>query len=82
MIIGDSTKREIRSNLRNISNHLAFISKVKPINIQKALVDDFWVMAMHEELNQFERNSIWTLVPKTNDYSIIGHGLIKRNKVN
>ena len=48
-------------------------------------------MAMHEELNQFKRNNVWTLVPKPNDHSIIRtrwnfrnkldeHGTIDRNK--
>ena len=30
------------------------------------------MIAMQEELNQFERNKIWTLVDRPNDYLIIG----------
>ena len=46
---------------------------------------------MHEELNQFMRNNLWTLVPKLDNHTIIGtrwafrnkldeHGTIVRNK--
>ena len=37
-------------------------------------------MAIHEELNQFKRNSIWTLVPKSNNHTIIGTRWVFRNK--
>lgn len=36
---------------------------------------------MQEELNQFERNQVWTLVPRPNDHSVIGTKWIFRNKV-
>ena len=48
-------------------------------------------MAILEELNQFEKNQVWKLVPRPKDHSIIGtkwvfikkldeHGNIVRNK--
>ena len=45
------------------------------------LVDDYWVMAMHEELNQFKRNNIWTLVIKLDNHIIIGTRWVFRNKL-
>mgnify|MGYP003703428811 CR=1 FL=1 len=36
---------------------------------------------MHEELNQFERNKVWELVPKPKDHTIIGTKWIFRNKL-
>ena len=42
----------------------AFVSMVEPKNIKEALQDADWIQAMQEELNQFERNKVWTLVPK------------------
>ena len=36
---------------------------------------------MQEELNQFERNKVWTLAPKLNNHSIIGTKWVFRNKL-
>ena len=43
--------------------------------------DDHWIIAMQEELNQFERSKVWNLVPRLNDHSIIGTKWIFRNKM-
>jgi hypothetical protein len=52
---------------------------MEPIKVEKALKDEDWVMAMHEELNNFKRNQVWTLVerPETN---VIGTKWVFRNK--
>jgi hypothetical protein len=36
---------------------------------------------MHEELNQFVRNQVWTLVPRPNDYPVVGTKWIFKNKL-
>ena len=55
LIIGDTTKGvTTHSKLKSIVN-LAFISQIKPKNVNDALNDEFWVLAMQEELNQFEK---------------------------
>ena len=61
--------------------HNAFISLVEPKNIGEALKDDDWIQAMQEELNQFERNKVWTLVPRPEDRHIIGTRWVFRNKL-
>ena len=35
---------------------------------------------MQEELNQFERNNVWELVPRLKDQSVIGTKWIFKNK--
>jgi hypothetical protein len=41
---------------------------LEPLKVEQALGDLDWVMAMQEELNNFERNQVRTLVemPNTN----------------
>ena len=39
-----------------------FISQVEPKNVQMALKENSWVEAMQEELAQFQKLQVWTLV--------------------
>jgi hypothetical protein len=36
------------------------------VTIEQALKDEDWMMAMQEELNNFERNQVWELVERPN----------------
>ena len=80
-----------RSSLKNVWNNLAFLSQIEPKNFKDAENDEFWILAMQEELNQFERSDVWELVPRPSTQSVIGtkwvfrnkrdeHGVIVRNK--
>ncbi|GMJ08622.1 hypothetical protein HRI_004531400 [Hibiscus trionum] len=80
-ILGDPSKGvTTRSSLR-LMNHVSFISCIEPKNIKEALKDDFWIMAMQEELNQFERRNVWTLVDRPSNQSTIGTKWVFRNKL-
>ncbi|GKE21860.1 retrovirus-related pol polyprotein from transposon TNT 1-94, partial [Tanacetum coccineum] len=57
-----------------------FISEEEPKKVYKALKNPGWVDAMQEELNQFARNKVWTLVPLPYGKTIIGSKWIFRNK--
>ena len=46
------------------------------------MCDEFWVFDMQEELNQFERNKVWTLVSRPKYHPIIGTKWVFRNKMN
>ncbi|XP_057985376.1 spindle assembly checkpoint component MAD1-like [Hevea brasiliensis] len=48
---------------------------------QEAQSDESWIIAMQEELNQFERNKVWKLVPRPRNHSIIGTKWVFRNKM-
>ncbi|XP_019231229.1 PREDICTED: uncharacterized protein LOC109212064 [Nicotiana attenuata] len=48
---------------------------------KEALKDADWIMAMQEELHPFERNSVWHLVPRPADRTIIGTRWVFRNKL-
>jgi hypothetical protein len=79
-----------RSCLATFYEHYSFVSSLEPLKVEEALDDPDWVMAMQEELNNFTRNEVWSLVerPKQN---VIGtkwvfwnrqdeHGVVTRNK--
>jgi len=40
--------------------------------VNDVLNDSNWIVAMQDELNQFIRNDMWFIVPKTDDMNIIG----------
>ncbi|GJR18034.1 retrovirus-related pol polyprotein from transposon TNT 1-94 [Tanacetum coccineum] len=44
--------------------YVNFLSEMEPKKLIEALEEEGWIIAMQEELNQFERNKVWTLVPK------------------
>ncbi|KAK8681104.1 hypothetical protein V6N13_053511 [Hibiscus sabdariffa] len=81
-ILGDPSKGvTTRASLKNTCHHVAFISCIEPKNIKEALNDDYWILAMQEELNQFDRSNVWTLVERPNDKSTIGTKWVFRNKL-
>ncbi|XP_030941984.1 uncharacterized protein LOC115967010 [Quercus lobata] len=55
-------------------------SRVKPTKVEEALQDESWVEVMHDELLQFQRNDVWTLVPRPGGEHIIGTKWIFCNK--
>ncbi|XP_063938043.1 uncharacterized protein LOC135147919 [Daucus carota subsp. sativus] len=52
----------------------------KPKKVEEALQDADWVTAMQEELNEFERNKVWTLEPRPKNRSIGCTNWVFRNK--
>jgi len=50
-------------------------------SVADALEDSNWINAMHEELNQFTRNDVWTLVSKTKQMNVIGTIWVFKNKL-
>ncbi|GJS88518.1 retrovirus-related pol polyprotein from transposon TNT 1-94 [Tanacetum coccineum] len=62
-VIGNLNQRTLRSQAQNQSKFFCFISTIKPKNVNEALMDDDWIVAMQKELNQFIANDVWELVP-------------------
>ena len=58
-ILDDISKRvTTRHSLKDLCNNMAFVSMIEPKNLNEAIIDDHWIVAMQEELNQFERNNV------------------------
>ncbi|GJS92658.1 retrovirus-related pol polyprotein from transposon TNT 1-94 [Tanacetum coccineum] len=57
-----------------------FLSEIEPKKVSEALKHPGWIDAMQEELNQFYRNKVWTLVPLPYGKIAIGSKWVFRNK--
>jgi hypothetical protein len=74
-IIGNLNERVTRSSR---SAHLSWFSNTlvvalfEPRDVGHGLSNSSWVNAMHEELENFERNQVWTLVDPPRDVNVIG----------
>ncbi|GJT56754.1 retrovirus-related pol polyprotein from transposon TNT 1-94 [Tanacetum coccineum] len=80
-VIGNLNQRTLRSQAQNQSNFYCFISIIEPKNVNEALGDESWIVAMQEELNQFIANDVWELIPQPKNMTIIGTKWVFRNKL-
>jgi hypothetical protein len=67
------------AHLSYFSNTL-FVALFEPRDVGDALSDSSWVNALHEELENFERNQVWTLVDPPRDVNVIGTKWVFKNK--
>jgi hypothetical protein len=81
-IIRNINKRTTWSRSRNASHfaHVAFVATFEPKDIRHALSDPNWVNAVHEELENFERNQVWELVEPPPNCKAIGTKWVWKNK--
>ncbi|XP_019234452.1 PREDICTED: uncharacterized protein LOC109214933 [Nicotiana attenuata] len=60
----------------------AIISQIEPKKVEEALKDSGRVQAMQEELDKFDKNQVWELLPKPANTTIVGTKWVFRNKLN
>jgi hypothetical protein len=76
--------------LQYFCEYYSFVSSFKPFKVEDALRDPDWVVAMQEELNNFKKKKVWSLVERSKQ-NIMGikwvfrnkqdkHGVVTRNK--
>ncbi|GKE31290.1 retrovirus-related pol polyprotein from transposon TNT 1-94 [Tanacetum coccineum] len=80
-VVGNLNQRTLRSQTQDHSNFFCFISTMEPKDVNEALKDESWVIAMQEELNQFVANDVWDLVPLPMSQSVILTKWVFRNKL-
>jgi hypothetical protein len=51
-------------------------------SFEEASEDEFWNKAMHEELDQINKNDTWALDPRPNNKNVIGTKWVFKNKLN
>jgi hypothetical protein len=79
-----------RSRVANFCEHYTFVSSFEPLKVEDALRDSDWVVAMQEELNNFKRIEVWSLVERPKQNVVCTkwvfrnkqdeHGVVTRNK--
>ena len=67
--MGVMTRSQI---LASFIEHHSFVSCIEPKNVEEALQDPDWINAMHEKLNNFTRNEVWTLEERPQGARVIG----------
>jgi hypothetical protein len=72
--------RSSRSVHLSCFSNTLFVALFEPRDVGHALSDSSWVNVMHEELENFERTQIWTLVDPSRDVNVIGIKWAFKNK--
>ncbi|KAI3523650.1 hypothetical protein L1887_01930 [Cichorium endivia] len=82
-VIGDVASRVRTRRLvsSNFCLYVNFVSLIEPKKVDEALHDADWIKAMQDELHEFERHKVWTLVPLPPGKTIIGTRWVFRNKM-
>jgi hypothetical protein len=79
-ILGDIMKEvTTRSCVATFCQRYLFVSSLEPFKIEDALCDPDWVVSMQEELNNFKRNEVWSLVERLKQ-NVVGTKWVFRNK--
>ena len=73
LIIGSPSKGAMTRSqkLASFIEHHSLVSCTEPKNVEEALQDPDWINAMHEELNNFTRNEVWSLEERPQDARVI-----------
>ncbi|GKA29637.1 retrovirus-related pol polyprotein from transposon TNT 1-94 [Tanacetum coccineum] len=81
---GVTTRSKVRDSEAALSHeciYVNFLYEIEPKKVFEALEEEGWVILMQEEVNQFERNKAWTLVPAHYGKTIIRTKWIFSNKM-
>ncbi|XP_062075658.1 uncharacterized protein LOC133779758 [Humulus lupulus] len=73
LILGNMHESMVtRRRYANLIQFVCFVSSLEPKNVKEALMDEAWIRAMQEELDQFIHNKVRTLVPRPTCANVIG----------
>ena len=58
LIEGIKTRDKPKRNYQDMVKYVCYTSSIEPKNVKKALLDEYWVKAMQDDLEQFVRNDV------------------------
>ena len=75
-----SMAAKLKAASANVCLYVDSLSDIEPKNVKEALTYESWVQAMREELEQFDRNDVMTLVECPKGVLVIGMKCVYKNK--
>jgi hypothetical protein len=78
--LNERVTRSSRSAYLSCFINTLFVALFKPQDVGHALSDSSWVNVMHEELENFKRNQVLTLVDPPHGVNVIGTKWVFKNK--
>ncbi|KAL4025858.1 hypothetical protein IC575_014264 [Cucumis melo] len=81
LILGNPKQGVKTRSFLNLFSNLAFVSQIEPRSLKDVECNEFWILAIQEELNQFERNKVCELDPRPSNTYIIGTKWVFGNKM-
>jgi hypothetical protein len=78
--LNERVTRSSRSAHLSCFTNTLFVARFEPQDIGHTLSDLSWVNAMHEELENLERNQFWILVEPPRDVNVIGTKWVFKTK--
>jgi len=82
-LLGDLDEgKRFRNRVVNQVSYMCYLSQIKSKKVEEPLNDDSCMNAMYDELHQFPRNEVWTLVRRPAEHNVIGTKWIFKNKYN
>jgi hypothetical protein len=77
--LNEMVTRSLRSAHISCFTNTRFVALFEPRDIGHILSDSSWVNAIHDELENFERNQVWTLVEPPRDVNVLGTKWVFKN---
>jgi hypothetical protein len=78
--MNERVTHSLRSVHLSCFSNTLFVALYESRDVGHTLFDSSWVNAMHEELENFERNQVWTLFDPPRDVNVIGTKWVFKNK--
>jgi hypothetical protein len=75
-----SMAAKLKAASANVCLYVDFLSNIEPKNVKEALTYESWIQAMRDELEQFDRNNVVTLVECPHGVLVIGMKWDYKNK--